>query len=70
MNKKFLIAFSLTAFALFGCSESSHSNTSDINSGNGDFSEDSFSSSSGISNGADIDYDGDVVLDDTTNSCF
>ena len=70
MNKKFLIAFSLTAFALFGCSESSHSNTSDINSGDGDFSEDSFSSSSGISNRADIDYDGDVVLDDTTNIYF
>ena len=70
MNKKLLIAFSLTAFALFGCSESSHTNNSGINNGEGDFAEDSFNSSSGISNRADIDYDGDVVLDDTTNIYF
>ncbi len=70
MNKKLLIAFSLTAFALLGCSESSHTNNSGINNGEGDFAEDSFNSSSGISNRADIDYDGDVVLDDTTNIYF
>ena len=70
MNKKFLIAFSLTAFALFGCSESSHTNNSEINDGEGDFAEDTFNSSSGISNRADIDYDAVIVLDDTTNIYF
>ena len=67
MNKLFITLVSATALALLGCSESSHTNNSDINDGEGEYADSSFYSSSGTSNRADIDYDDDIVLDDTTN---
>lgn len=67
MNKLFFTLLSSTALVLLGCSETSHTNTSNINSGEGEFADSSFYSSSGTSNRADIDYDEDIVLDDTTN---
>ena len=67
MNKPFFTLLSVTALALLGCSESSHTNNSDINSGDGAYADSSFYSSSGTSNRADIDYDDNVVMDDTTN---
>ena len=70
MNKLFFTLLSATALALLGCSESSHTNTSDINEGEGEYADSSFYSSSGTSNRADIDYDGNIVLDDTTNIYF
>ena len=67
MNKPFFTLLSVTALALLGCSESSHTNNSDINSGDGAYADSSFYSSSGTSNRADINYDDNVVMDDTTN---
>ena len=70
MKKLFFTLLSATALALLGCSESSHTNNSDINDGEGEYADSSFYSSSGTSNRADIDYDDDIVLDDTTNIYF
>ncbi len=67
MNKLFFTLLSATALALLGCSESTHTNNSDINDGEGEYADSSFYSSSGTSNRADIDYDDDIILDDTTN---
>ena len=67
MNKLFFTLLSATALALLGCSESTHTNNSDINDGEGGYADSSFYSSSGTSNRADIDYDDDIILDDTTN---
>ena len=70
MKRLFFTLLSATALSLLACSESSHTNNSNINSGEGEYSDSSFYSSSGTSNRADIDYDGDIVLDDTTNIYF
>ncbi|MBR2469665.1 MAG: hypothetical protein IKB43_05875 [Fibrobacter sp.] len=67
MKRLFFTLLSATALSLLACSESSHTNNSDINSGDGEYADSSFYSSSGTSNRADIDYDDDIVLDDTTN---
>ena len=67
MNKLFFTLVSATVLSLLACSETSHTNNSDISDGDGEFADSSFYSSSGTSNRADIDYDDDVVLDDTTN---
>ena len=67
MKKLFFTLLSATALALLGCSESTHTNNSDINDGEGEYADSSFYSSSGTSNRADIDYDDDIILDDTTN---
>ena len=39
MNKLFFTLLSATALALLGCSESSHTNNSDINDGEGEYAE-------------------------------
>ena len=70
MNKLFFTLLSATAFAIIGCSESSHTNTSDINSGEGAYADSSFNSNTSTSNRADINYNEDIVLDDTTNIYF
>lgn len=67
MKRLFFTLLSAIALTLFGCSESTHTNNSDINDGEGEYADSSFYSSSGTSNRADIDYDDDIVLDDTTN---
>lgn len=67
MKRLFFTLLSATALTLLACSDSSHTNTSDINSGNGEYADSSFYSSSGTSNRADIDYNDNVVMDDTTN---
>ncbi|MBR2211187.1 MAG: hypothetical protein IJ896_06950 [Fibrobacter sp.] len=67
MKRLFFTLLSATALSLLACSESSHTNNSDINSGDGEYADSSFYSSSGTSNRADINYNGDIVLDDTTN---
>ena len=67
MKKMLFTLLSATAIILLACSETSHTNNSDINDGDGEYADSSFYSSSGTSNRADINYDDDIVLDDTTN---
>ena len=65
MNKLFFTLFIATIVSLLACSETSHTNS--FSDEEGEFADSSFYSSSGTSNRADIDYDSEIVMDDTTN---
>ena len=60
MNKLFFTLFIATIVSLLACSETSHTNS--FSDEDGEFADSSFYSSSGTSNRADIDYDGEIVM--------
>ena len=52
---------------LIACSETSHTNSSSITDDNGSYAEDSFNSSSSISERLDIEYRDTITAGDTLN---
>lgn len=66
MNTKFLALFAAIPM-LFACSEPTHTNSSSVTDGNGSYAEDSFSSSSSISERLDIHYRDTLSAGDTMN---
>ena len=66
MNK-LLSIFLLPAALLVACSETTHTNSSSVTDDNGSYAEDSFKSSSSISDRLDIDYRDTLTAGDTMN---
>lgn len=66
MNK-LLSIFLLPAALLVACSETTHTNSSSVTDDNGSYAEDSFKSSSSISERLDIDYRDTISAGDTMN---
>ena len=66
MNK-LLSIFLLPAALLVACSETTHTNSSSVTDDNGSYAEDSFKSSSSISERLDIDYRDTLTAGDTMN---
>lgn len=66
MNTKILVLFAVIP-VFFACSETSHTNSSSVTDDNGSYAEDSFKSSSSISDRLDIDYRDTLTAGDTMN---